>query len=535
MSLKARLLAATAAVALVALSIAGFVTYSQQRSFLYNQADQNLIQAGSGLTDAYNHGELINSFGQLNVLAVEQYAPGMYVAFRTNSGQLISQAVPRVYPQTPQVSPTISNLSGPPALGDPYAPYTIFNAMPTKAGQAQFRVYAQYVVNGYQLIVAQSLSGLSSTLNHLFNVEVEVAIAALALALALGWLLVKTGLRPLTKMEQVAETITAEGLNRRIPGETDTTEVGRLAITLNSMLGKIEDSFNVQQQTESELRASEARLRRFVADASHELRTPVAAVSAYAELFDRGADKRPEDLGRVMNGIRLEASRMGSLVEDLLLLARLDEGRPLEQVEVDLTDLVTESARTSMTVGKEWPVTIEITEPLEVPGDRLRLRQVIDNLLSNVRSHTPQGTTASIRVYSEGEFARIDVSDNGPGISPDDTKLAFERFFRIDNSRSRSSGGAGLGLAIVAAIVKSHAGKVSVESELGEGTTFSVLLPLSRPSNMSAIPSEGQVTPLAEHSANGGSAEHDLPANNPVGRNDKSVATDQGNTQEVIR
>ena len=307
--------------------------------------------------------------------------------------------------------------------------------------------------------------------------------AAVIVALLGGLWLVRIGLRPLRDMERTAETIAAGNLTERVPGENDTTEVGRLARTLNVMLTRIESAFSARVASERRLRASEQRLRTFVADASHELRTPISAISAYAELFGRGASEQKADLERLMGGIRSETTRMEHLVADLLLLARLDEGRPMERRSVDLVALGAAAVQTATTVGPDWPVTFEASRPIEVMGDAVSLRQVVDNLLSNVRAHTPPGTTARVRVDGDGDGtgALITVTDDGPGMEPEQAEHVFERFWRSDPSRSRAHGGAGLGLSIVNAIVTAHGGTVTAQSAPGRGTTFVVRLPDSPP------------------------------------------------------
>jgi two-component system OmpR family sensor kinase len=246
--------------------------------------------------------------------------------------------------------------------------------------------------------------------------------------------------------------------------------VGRLAGALYVMLGRIQSAFSARD-------ATEARLRQFAADASHELRTPLAAVSAYAELFERGAESRPEDLARVMKGIRQETTRMGSLVEDLLLLARMDEHQPMELGPLDLVAVAGEAVESARAVGPEWPVSLEAEHPVEIVGDRRRLRQVIDNLLGNVRSHTPAGTSTTVRVWDAGDAAICEVSDDGPGISAEEASRLFERFYRADPSRSRASGGSGLGLSIVAAIVGAHGGSVGAAPGKTGGSVFSFRIP----------------------------------------------------------
>jgi two-component system OmpR family sensor kinase len=237
------------------------------------------------------------------------------------------------------------------------------------------------------------------------------------------------------------------------------------------MLAQIETAFNARA-------ASEQKLRRFVADASHELRTPLAAVRAYAELFFRGADSRPDDLARTMSGISRESERMSLLVDDLLLLARLDEGRPLEREPVPLEGVVSEAVDTALAVDPGWPISLE-AEPTVVLGDRDRLRQLVDNLLANVRAHTPVGTPVDVRLAASGGSAVLTVADAGPGLTEDEAARAFERFYRADESRSRSSGGVGLGLSIVAAVAEAHGGTVAARATPGGGATFEITIPLA--------------------------------------------------------
>jgi two-component system OmpR family sensor kinase len=312
--------------------------------------------------------------------------------------------------------------------------------------------------------VATSLSDVDSTLSHLRSIEVVVTVAVLAAIVLLGLWIVTLGLRPLVAIGRTADQITAGDLSRRVERAEPSTEVGRLGLALNTMLDRIE--------------ASDRRLRRFVADASHELRTPLAAVSAYAELFHRGADKRPDDLARAMSGITRESDRMKELVEDLLLLARLDEGQPLEHEPVELAELAAEAVDTARAVDPSRPLDLD-AQPATVLGDRARLRRVLDNLLGNVRSHTPPETPAHVRVTTLNGSAVLEVSDEGPGLADEDMARVFERFYRADTSRSRESGGVGLGLSIVAAIADAHDGKVSVAPRPEGGATFRVELPLA--------------------------------------------------------
>jgi two-component system OmpR family sensor kinase len=300
-----------------------------------------------------------------------------------------------------------------------------------------------------------------------------VTLVVVAAIVGLGLWLVRVGLRPLGRIESTAAAIAAGDLSRRIEDANPRTEVGRLGQALNTMLGQIEEAF-------AERTASEQRLRRFVADASHELRTPLSAVQAYAELFDRGARDRPEDLERAMAGIEREARRMGVLVDDLLLLARLDQGRPLARKQVDLAELAREAVDAARTLEPERPIELITPDRLTLAGDPDRLRQILDNLLANVRAHTPPASPATVRVMDEKSRGVVEVVDHGPGLSDEQAARVFERFYRGDASRSGDGGSSGLGLAIVVAIAAAHGGRASVDSTPGHGATFRVELPLAR-------------------------------------------------------
>jgi two-component system OmpR family sensor kinase len=340
-------------------------------------------------------------------------------------------------------------------------------------GGPQYRVRASIAPDDEaMLLVASSLRDVNSTLHRLLAIELVVTALVLAAIAGLGLWLVRLGLRPLDAIGETASAIAAGDLSRRVERAEERTEVGRLGLALNSMLARIESSFRAQE-------ASERKLRRFVADASHELRTPLSAVRAYSELYDRGAAERPDDLERSMQGISRESERMSVLVEDLLLLARLDDGRPLEREPVALDEVVGEAVETAQAVDPERQIELH-AEPATVLGDRVRLRQIVDNLLANVRAHTPAGTPASVSVRRKNGSAEIAVTDEGPGLDEEHLEHLFERFYRADASRSRASGGVGLGLAIVAAVAEAHGGTASASSRPGEGTTVAIALPLAR-------------------------------------------------------
>ena len=264
------------------------------------------------------------------------------------------------------------------------------------------------------------------------------------------------------------------------------TEVGSLGRSLNAMLAQIEQAFD-------ERRRSEQRLRRFVADASHELRTPLTSVRGFAELFRRGAAERPDDLALVMARIEAEAERMGVLVEDLLLLARLDSGRPLDVVEIDPATIVAELAEDALLLHPQRPLALHADGDCRVQGDPLRLRQAVVNLLANARQHTPEGTPIDLAVERRGDDVVIEVADRGPGLGDAADGRLFERFYRADPSRARASGGAGLGLSITAAILEAHGGSVEAANREGGGAVFRLVLPaVARPARPAAAGQAGE-------------------------------------------
>ncbi len=466
MSLRGRLLLAVGAVALIALLAADIATYSSLKNFLYDRVDQSLDSAQQPLAQFIDGDGRGGPHGPPDAA---RFAPGTFVQIRSSDDSVAFSAPARFRGGTEYAPDVPAHVALPSSPGEAHTYFTVGSV---ESDGPEFRVRASSLPNGGQLLVAIPLDDTNATLQRLLAVEAIVTIAALTAAALLGWWLVRVGLHPLQEVEATADAIADGDLDRRVPGDDAKTEVGHLALAFNTMVARIQDAFAARD-------ATEARLRRFVADASHELRTPVAAVSAYAELFERGANVRPDDLSRVMSGIRAETARMGDLVEDLLLLARLDEGRPLEQQPVELVTIVAQAADASRTVGPEWPVRVDAAEPVEVIGDSTRLRQVVDNLLGNVRAHTPPGTEAVVNVSTDGGDAVVRVEDFGPGLDSEQAARVFERFYRVDASRSREHGGAGLGLAIVAAIVTAHRGTVEVGSTVEhQGAVFTVRLPL---------------------------------------------------------
>jgi two-component system OmpR family sensor kinase len=337
-------------------------------------------------------------------------------------------------------------------------------------GQPDIRALAQMLPTGMgSVIVADSLEKVDKTLGQLrFLFLILGLIALIAIAMAARWI-IALGLKPLEAVEDTAEAIAAGDLSARLPAAKPDTEVGRLTTSLNTMLARIEESFTARVESEN-------KLRRFVADASHELRTPLTAIRGFAELHRQGAVVGEDKTKELINRIEKESVRMGSLVQDLLLLARLDQSRELAKEPVDLNTIITEAVASAKAAGPNHPIEIELgASEIFVLGDSQRIHQVIANLLANARTHTPNGTKISITAMQGASETNIEVSDNGPGLSKADQKRIFERFYRADPSRVRNSiDGSGLGLSIVDAVMKAHGGYVSVKSEEGAGATFTL-------------------------------------------------------------
>jgi two-component system OmpR family sensor kinase len=477
MSLRRRLVVGVLVLAAVALVGADVATYASLRSFLLSRTDSSLV------TDHHAVESVLQTPGS-SCEDIGRSVPGVFVQLRTRTtGRVVcstsvrdisrppggNQPRPGPFPERapPKLPATITHFST-----NGQEPTSYFDARATKGG-THYRVRASLDPGiPYMLVVATPLDDVYSTLHRLLLIELLVTAAVLAAIVGLGLWVVRLGLRPLDAIGATAAAIAAGDLSQRVERAEERTEVGRLGLALNAMLAQIESAFKARA-------AAEEKLRRFVADASHELRTPLAAVRAYAELFTRGAERRPEDLARSMAGITRESERMSLLVEDLLLLARLDEGRPLAREPVELDRVVGEAVDTALTVEPERPISLD-AERAVVLGDRDRLRQIVDNLLANAREHTPSEMPVHVSVSTSDGTARIEVEDAGPGMPPEEAERVFERFYRADQSRSRASGGVGLGLSIVAAVAEAHGGEVSARSEPGKGSTFRITLPLLR-------------------------------------------------------
>jgi two-component system OmpR family sensor kinase len=359
------------------------------------------------------------------------------------------------------------------------------------------------------LVVAVDLGNINATIGRLALAELVIGtITVCVLAMAIVGV-VRANLRPLVDIEVIAGEIAAGHLNRRVPERDPRTEIGSLGRSLNTMLSQIETAFHEREKSEAAAHRSEERMRRFIADASHELRTPLTAIRGFAEYYRQrgglvrqwdeqeagdangtGAGLTPGDMDRLMRRVEKEAARMGLLVEDLLLLARLDQQRPVARQPVDLLSLAADAVHDArlLAPGRTIDLSVQPGAAFLVVGDEPRLRQVIGNLMSNALTHTPDGTPIEVSVSSgvldprtsgSAPAVILDVTDHGPGMTPEQAHRVFERFYRGDQARTRAKGGSGLGLSIVAALVSAHGGVASVRTAPGRGATFRVALPLA--------------------------------------------------------
>lgn len=332
-------------------------------------------------------------------------------------------------------------------------------------------------VRGGLTTVAIDLSDIQHTVRSLVWLQVGIGVAVLVVVGIAGYAVVNRSLRPLAEVEQTAAAIAAGQLDRRVPERDPRTEVGQLSLALNGMLAQIQQAMASSKRSAERARGSAARMRRFITDASHELRTPLTTIRGFAELYRQGAAR---DVAMLLSRIESEASRMGLLVDDLLLLARLDVQRPLEQHWVDLLVLASDAVHDAQAIDPQRTITMEVLDgpgTPEVLGDEARLRQVLGNLVTNALQHTPVSADVTVRVGTEGDDAVLEVADKGPGMTSEDALRVFERFYRTDSSRARASGGTGLGLSIVYSLVHAHGGVVTVTAAPGAGCCFRVTLP----------------------------------------------------------
>ncbi len=462
LSLRSRLVLASGIAVLCSLLVVGAITFALVTRAQLQQVDDTLFRAHPPIE------QIADSPDESDWRAIPAIAPGLFVTIIDAQGRALFTAA-AIEAGREQDIVDVADIDLTSALQTVQA---------TDGDDIRLRV--DRIADGKTLVVGQSLHNVNDTREHLLVVLILASLAAIGAALSLSWWLVRAGLRPLSQVEASAATITDNALSeQRVPGADRATEVGRLATALNAMLDRLQEASEQRESTLDELRVSEARMRRFVADASHELRTPIAATAAYAELFEQGAKDHPDDLERAMKGIRHETGRMGELVDDLLLLARLDEHPTLTAQRVDFTEVVLTAVDAARTVEPDRPIRVRINDVVEVEGDPMRLRQVVDNLLANVRSHTPAASQCDVELAVQDGHALLTITDSGPGVNEQDLPRLFDRFYRVDDARSRTAGGSGLGLSIVQAIVEAHGGAIgAANSELG-GLSIEVTLPLS--------------------------------------------------------
>ncbi|WP_030243068.1 sensor histidine kinase [Streptomyces sp. NRRL S-350] len=473
-TLRARLIAGLLVLLVVTCAAVGFATTAALRHFLVDRLDQQLAESGGRYAASLEH------TGQGAGPDTRAQTPGT-LGVRLLGGRVTAAGV---------VDGDADDTDGPDDQDDRItftpAQQRVLAALPVggPAGaldlgrvQGHYRVRAVAGRDGDVLVSGLPLRPAEDTVRRLETLELMVFAIAVVAAGAAGALWVRWSLRPLRRVVGMAERVSAMPLAsgevllaERVPDDDPRTEVGRVGAALNRMLGHVGDAL-------SRRHAVEARLRAFAADASHELRTPVAAVRGHAELALRHPGDVPAPVRHSLERIDAEALRMGAIVEDLLLLARLDAGRPLAEEEVDLTRIALNAVADARAAGPDhrWRLALP-EEPVLLRGDEHRLSQVAANLLANARTHTPPGTEVRLQLERVGGQVELSVTDDGPGIAPELLDRVFERFVRGDRARSRATGSTGLGLAIVRAVVQAHGGRVDAASRPGR-TVFTVRLP----------------------------------------------------------
>jgi two-component system OmpR family sensor kinase len=473
-----------AIVLVVALAAANFVTYNSLRSYLYGRVDDQLDGAQ---LQAYNylavHLPAVEAHRNLTTIGAgaeqdgldSRVSPEIYVMVLSHAGQVLIPEDPQINPGPRPLVPRSLRPAPVPRSHHFAAAGGTYHSEPNSADVGSFGKsgtrYRESAVDVPQgvLVVAEPLNSTTDTLGSLLRVQILSSLALLAVLCGVVLFTMRRGLRPLEAMAETTDAIAAGDLTRRVSITRASSEVSRLGSALNAMLGRIEEAFREKSMSEN-------RLRQFVADASHELRTPLTSIRGYTELLRKGAFADVEGQDRALQRVEREAGRMGLLVDDLLLLARLDQGRPLEQVAVDLSKVGADAVADARAVDPERPVDLLSNGPVMVAGDRDRLGQVAHNLVRNALDHTPAGTPVRVSVRADATTGYLSVSDDGPGLSAESASRAFDRFWRDD--AARTGGGSGLGLSIVRAIAEVLGGSATVRSVPGRGATFEVAIPL---------------------------------------------------------
>jgi two-component system OmpR family sensor kinase len=464
LSLRGRLLIGVISLVVLGLLVSDVATYSLLQKSLLDRIDQQLTgghnQATAALGGPGRGGD-----------QPSQFPTGTVVELLGLDGSVVTVKVSTPFGSTPSSArPELPKPLANAGTDNPVAPFTVEGT----GGASQFRItnWPENFFGGEIVVLAIPLTDVQSTLSQLLQLEALIGLGLVVATALLAMLIIRIGLRPLQRMGGVAAHIAAGDLSRRVEPATPRTEIGRLGLALNGMLSQIEAAFEQRK-------ASEQRLRRFIADASHELRTPLTSIRGYSEMLRRGASESREDSDLARRRIEEESVRMSVLVDDMLLIARLDQGRPLDKKPIDLKTIAGDAADDARAVAPQRQITVSAPVPVVVEGDDTRLRQVLGNLVRNALVHTPQQTAVEISVTTEDSVGRMSVADHGPGLRPEEMERIFEPFYRADPSRSRDSGGAGLGLSIVSAVVSAHGGHVKVKETSGGGVTFEVELPLA--------------------------------------------------------
>ncbi len=469
MTLRTRLVGLLIVLAAGGMLLLGAVTYVSQRSFQNARVDEQTRSAEPAVTRA-----LDTRLGITHAYGGDGDGGGLH----PENANLPSGTYGQRRSASGKVLATTTISYGEDALPAPSLPATLSpSAGPITvravSGDVRYRVRADAGPGGTTTIVAVPLAGVDAALHRLLLVEAAVIGGVLLVLAILARVLVGLELRPLRRITQTADDIAAGELSRRVEVAHPRTEVGRLGVALNGMLGRLERAFDERE-------ASERRLRQFLSDASHELRTPLSSIRGYAELHRMGAASGPEETRRSMRRIEDEAARMGVLVEDLLTLARLDETREAQRAPVDAARLVRDAGHDAQAVAPDRDVRVDAGEgDLMVLGDADHLRQVLANLVRNALVHTPPGTAIALGAHAVADDVVLTVRDHGPGLPASDPATLFERFWRAEHDRGRARGkaGAGLGLSIVAALVAAHDGTVTAADAPGGGACFTVTLP----------------------------------------------------------
>jgi two-component system OmpR family sensor kinase len=482
MSLRARLLTGMVVLVAAGLGVAALVTYEEQRSFLENRVNQQVQsalvpvsfqlrpapRAPAGAARRPLRGELRRLLDHRgpgpNPEAL--LPPGTFGELLGPDGRVLRATKPFSYGEATLPPPKLPAHLPLSQAGGPLKLYTL----QASGGSGLHYRAASFRVGDDTVLVAVPLREVDDTLHRLIVVEVLVGLGVILALVALGWVVIRIGLRPLERIGRTASEIAGGDLSRRVSEADPRTEVGRLGRSLNEMLGQIEQAFSDRQ-------ASEDRLRRFLADASHELRTPLASIRGYAELFRLGAADDPATLERAMSRIEAEAARMGVLVEDLLILAALDQAPDRPRTVVDLRELADHAVSDARVMAPDRDITLDAEGPAAVRGDPDQLRQLLANLMRNAVIHTPPGSPIEVGLTVADGRARLRIRDHGPGVPSDAGEQLFERFWRTEHGRARGRGGAGLGLSIVKAIVVAHGGTVTASNAADGGAIFEVALP----------------------------------------------------------